>query len=130
MSYNHLTACVTAPELRTRDTALAITMYSFIPMASVDGSLTSKAYDGEPDRVRADRGVAAVRRFMARTTGDVCVVSHGHLIQFMTSTLVGVPLEGSMLRRELVNGGVQHLRVDPRTNKWTKLESDGVVNDE
>ena len=35
-----------------------------------------------------------------------------------------------MLRRELVNGGVQHMRVDPRTNKWTKLESDGVVNDE
>lgn len=72
-----LTAVVSAPEQRTRDTALAITSRALLFPASVDPSLTSKAYEGESPDARATRGIFALRRFLSRTRGDVAVVSHG-----------------------------------------------------
>lgn len=129
----HLTAVVSAPERRTQDTALAVTMYSMLPMASVDGALTSKAYDTEPPEARAARGLAAVERFLHSTRGDVAIVSHGHLIQFMVLNVTKRPLEGDSLKYEMVNAGVQQMRVVPSANghfTWTKLAGDQLVRDD
>lgn len=63
----------------------------FAPV-SIDGSLTSSAYKSEPPEARAQRGLAAIRRFLDSTTGDVCVVSHGHLISIMVHSIAGLSL--------------------------------------
>ena len=128
-----LTAVVSAPEQRTRDTALAITSRSLLFPASVDPSLTSKAYDGESPDARATRGIAALRRFLSRTHGAVAVVSHGHLISLMTAKLTGVALTPEVVKFELVNAGIVKLRVTgfgTSSEKWQKLEADGQVRDD
>lgn len=124
-----LTAVISAPEQRCRDTALAITMYSALPPASVDGSLTSKAYDSESAEHRASRGTSAVERFIAATLGDVAVVTHGHMIELITSRLLGEKLQGDVLKRELVNAGVKHLRLSAQ-GKWTLVGSNQTVVDD
>ena len=71
---------ITAPEQRTRDTALAITLYSMIPFATVDNDLTSKAYEGESSQSRADRTQRAVERELDRLgsqPGNLAVITHG-----------------------------------------------------
>jgi broad specificity phosphatase PhoE len=124
-------AVVSAPEQRCRDTALAITLYRPFPMvASVDGSFTSKAYESETPLQRASRAVAAVNRFLGATTGDVVVVSHGHLIELMAAKLTGVQLAGDVLKREMVNAGVKHMTLDTRTGRWSIVASDPTVYDD
>jgi broad specificity phosphatase PhoE len=128
-----LRAVVTAPEARTRDTALAITLRSMLPTASVDGALTSKAFEGESAEQRAARGSAAVRRFLASTHGDVAVVSHGHVIHMMATTLTGGALTRDVIKNELVNGGIIKLSVTgagTSSERWTKLASDALVRDD
>ena len=71
---------ITAPEQRTRDTALAITLYSMIPFATVDNDLTSKAYEGESPLARADRTQRAIERELDRLgsqPGNLAVITHG-----------------------------------------------------
>ena len=128
-----LTAVVTAPEQRTRDTAFAITSRAMLWPASVDPSLTSKAYEGESPDARATRGISALHRFLSRTKGDVAVVSHGHLISMMTAKLTGVALTPEVVKYELVNAGIVKLRVTglgTSNEKWQKLEADAQVRDD
>ena len=128
-----LTAVAVAPEQRTRDTALAITSRAMLWPASVDPAFTSKAYEGESPDARATRGIAALRRFLLRTRGDVAVVSHGHLSSLMTAKLTGVALTPEVVKNELIPGGVIKLRVTgfgTSGEKWVKLESDGQVRDD
>ena len=128
-----LTAVVSAPEQRTRDTALAITSRALLFPAAVDPSLTSKAYDGESPDARATRGIAALRRFLSRTHGSVAVVSHGHLISLMTAKLTGQAFTPDVVKSELVNAGIIKLRVTgygSSSEKWEKLEADGQVRDD
>ena len=128
-----LTAVASAPEQRTRDTALAITSRALLLPASVDPGLTSKAYDGESPDARAARGIAALRRFLGRTRGSVAVVSHGHLITLMTAELTGQAFTPEVLKSELVNAGVVKLRVTGlggSGEKWEKLEADAQVRDD
>jgi broad specificity phosphatase PhoE len=128
-----LTAVISAPEQRTRDTALAITSRAMLFPASVDPSLTSKAYEGESPDARATRGIAALRRFLSRTRGDVAVVSHGHLCSLMTAKLTGVALTPEVVKYELVNAGVVKLRVTgfgTSRESWQKLEADRQVRDD
>ena len=131
MSSVPVNAAISAPEQRCRDTALAITLYRPFPMvASVDGSLTSKAYETETPQQRASRGIAAVHRFLSATSGDVVVVSHGHLIEMMAAKLTGAELAGDVLKREMVNAGVKHMKVDTRTGRWSVVGSDQTVYDD
>ena len=128
-----LTAVVSAPEQRTRDTAYAITSRALLFPASVDPSLTSKAYDGESPEARATRGIAALRRFLSRTHGDVAVVSHGHLISLVTAKLTGQAFTPDVVKSELVNAGIVKLRVTglgSSSEKWEKLEADAQVRDD
>ena len=128
-----LHSVVSAPEARTRDTALAITLRNLLPGASVDGALTSKAFDGESAEQRAARGSAAVRRYLASTRGDVAVVSHGHIIHMTATTLTGGALTPDVVKNELVNGGIVKLAVTglgTASERWTKLSSDGLVRDD
>lgn len=127
-----LTAVVSAPEQRTRDTALAITMMTLLPMASVDGALTSKAYSGESPVARGQRGIVAVNRFMAATQGSVAVVSHGHIIHNMCVLLTGRPVTPDVVATELVNAGIIKMQVTYTANGtvWTQLSSDTLVRDD
>jgi len=128
-----LLAVVSAPEQRTRDTALAITSRALLLPAAVDPSLTSKAYDGESPEARAARGIAALRRFLSRTHGTVAVVSHGHLLTLMTAKLTGQAFTPEVLKSELVNAGIVKLRVTgfgSSSEKWEKLEADAQVRDD
>ena len=131
MSSVPVNAVISAPEQRCRDTALAITLYRPFPMlASVDGSLTSKAYETETPQQRASRGVAAVNRFLGATSGDVMVVSHGHLVELMAAKLTGIALAGDVLKREMVNAGVKHMRLDTKSGRWSLVASDATVYDD
>jgi len=126
-------SAVSAPEERTHDTALAITLYCGIPFATVDGDLTSKKYDSESAEARARRGIAAVDRALDRTSGDLVVVSHGHVIEYATLLLTGQDVNGPQGKYELVNAGVVTFRVQRDGSgrwQWTKLASDGLVRDE
>ena len=127
-----VTAVVSAAEARTRDTALAITMVCMLPTASVDGALTSKAYDNETPAERAARGIAAVRRFLDATHGDVVIVSHGHLINLMGASLTGGAFTKEVVQYELVNTGILKMSVtgSGSSAKWVKLESDAMVHDD
>jgi broad specificity phosphatase PhoE len=128
-----LTAAISAPEIRTRDTALAITLRAGLPTASVDGALTSKAFDGESPSARGERGIAATRRFLAATHGAVVIVSHGHIINNMVTILTGGALTADVVKSELVNGGIVKMAVTRDASgaeRWTKLESDALMRDE
>ncbi len=127
-----LTAVIAAPEVRTRDTAAAVTQRAKLPSAAVDGSFTSKAFEGEGPAQRGDRGIAALRRFLANTKGNVAVVAHGHIIHLMAATLTGQALTPDVVKYELVPGGITQLSVtrDASGNeKWQKVGSDALVRD-
>jgi len=128
-----LTAVESAPEQRTRDTAYAITSRAMLSSASIDSDLTSKTYSNESPEARASRGAAAVRRFLARTSGAVAFSAHGHLINLTTAKLTGAPLTSDVIKSEIVNGGVVHLRVTglgTSGERWQLLSTDAVVRDD
>jgi broad specificity phosphatase PhoE len=128
-----LTAVISAPEQRCKDTAAAITSRAGLPTAAVDGALTSKAYPGESPEARAARGAAAVRAFLGRTRGDVAVVSHGHLINMLAAALPGAPLSPAVVQYELINAGVIRMSVTTAADgklTWAKVQSDALVKDD
>jgi len=120
-------AVVSAPERRCQDTALAVTIYNVLPPAHVDSQVTSKISASESNDQRAARGLAAVQSFLGSTSGDVAVVSHGHLIQLMTLSLQDKWLGGSEATQEIVNAGVVKwsVSVDGKGGySWTLLSED------
>jgi broad specificity phosphatase PhoE len=133
-----LRSVIAAPEQRTRDTALAITLYSLLPFATVDNDLTSKAFEGETAAQRADRLQRAVERELDRLSsqsGNLAVVTHGHVIQYLTLKLAGQPLTGTVAsRQEMGNAGVQPFYVRKGADGkyvWSKAgEGDKLVLDE
>ena len=95
-----LSAAESAAEQRTKDTAAAIANACRLPTPlPFDANLTS-SIKGETDEARAERGIAAVQRFLAKTKGDVAVVSHGHIINLMMASINGVPLTAEVLNLE------------------------------
>jgi len=51
------------------------------------------------------------------------------MIELITSRLLGEKLQGDVLKRELVNAGVKHLRLSAQ-GKWTLVGSNQTVVDD
>ena len=71
-----------------------------------------------------------MERALDRTSGDLAVVAHGHLIQYMTLALTHQDLSGSAGNLELINGGFVtfHLILGDGWT-WTKIASDALSVD-
>ena len=95
-----LSAVESAADQRTKDTAAAVASACRLTMPlPFDANLTS-SIKGETIEARAERGITAVQRFLAKTKGDVAVVSHGHIINLMMASINGVPLTAEVLKFE------------------------------